>query len=98
MSWLLIRKRKVEEKERVCATKSLSEVEPVLTGPRQEYFRWHHDFAAFRVKSSSSSDRLRQPDNLPVQLGHQVLNFRETHGFASLPHGRFAFIVCNRCF
>jgi hypothetical protein len=22
---------------------------------------------------------------------------REIHGFASLPHGKFAFIACNRC-
>lgn len=29
------------------------------------------------------SDRLRQPDNLPK---------KETHGFASLPHSRFAII------
>jgi hypothetical protein len=48
------------------------------------------------------SDRLRQPDNL-LQGGGGVLLGKlarslmpvETHGFAPLPRGRFAFIVCN---
>jgi hypothetical protein len=29
-------------------------------------------------------------------LTNQMLAQVKTHGFASLPHGRFAFIVCNR--
>ena len=28
--------------------------------------------------------------------GRLALRRRKTHGFASLPHDRFAFIVCNR--
>src|SRR3712207_6809190 len=39
------------------------------------------------------SDRLRQPDNLSER---RVLLSLETHGFASPPRDRFAFIVCNR--
>ena len=42
-------------------------------------------------------DRLRQPDYLPGLSGiNDASRLRETHGFASLPHGKFAFIVCNR--
>ena len=50
------------------------------------------------------SDRLRQPDNLSKERGSFTKTarfdtlFRETHGFAPLPRGRFAFIVCNHRF
>ena len=45
-----------------------------------------------------SSDRLRQPDNLRKNCRLSAGNpyAPETHGFASLPRGRFALIVCNR--
>jgi hypothetical protein len=44
-------------------------------------------------------DRLRQPDNLSRKNALFALNHSlavEIHGFASLPRGRFAIIVCNR--
>jgi hypothetical protein len=42
------------------------------------------------------SNCLRQPDNLLFEKLSNDKPFEETHGFASLPRGRFAFIVCNR--
>lgn len=38
-------------------------------------------------------DRLRQPDLLEYSV---YIGASKTPGFASLPHNRFAFIVCNR--
>ena len=58
------------------------------------------------LKLSAFSDCLRQPDDLFRSglgaHGDEPILFRllygETHGFASLPHSRFALIVYNRCF
>jgi hypothetical protein len=46
------------------------------------------------------SDRLRQPDNLSTTWPSRKTLFLpgETHGFAPLPRGRFALIVCNHRF
>ena len=46
--------------------------------------------------SLAFSDRFRQPDNLSGRrVGILLPGPWEIHGFAPLPHGRFAFIVCN---
>ena len=54
------------------------------------------------LKFLAFSDRLRQPDNLSRKEVSQKLQLascsEETHGFAPLPRGRFAFIVCNHRF
>jgi hypothetical protein len=52
---------------------------------------------AAQTRNRGFSDRLRQPDNLTSGVRNIELDSRpETHGFASLPRGRFALIVCNR--
>lgn len=62
------------------------------TGPES----WPDGLAKEWIQEAGSilpfSDRLRQPDNHPAFTS----NGPETHGFASLPRDRFAFIVCNR--
>lgn len=45
-------------------------------------------------RSQPYADRLRQPDDLQ-DTDLISIDFPETHGFASLPRDRLAFIVCN---